>query len=310
MDQVKIGKYIAGKRKAAGLTQRQLAEQLGMSDKSVSKWERGVCLPDVSVYEPLCGILGIRINEFLAGEDIPREELPQRAEDNLLQVSADSKRRQRRLKGIIAGLSVLALLAAAVIAAMLWKANRPRDWIAPLAGDSAAWGAIQLLTDHGALLYRFQTAEPYGALSVWCTEYRAGEMVGREKYGLEFMDGEVPQGGKPLRPREVHNAEGMIGLVPDYENEAIRLIIAGNGTKYASDIPAFQDVSRKGGFGTARIQIRKELPIRYGQEQGLAAIVISDHLYADVIEDFENGCGGHEEDPYDLVYYFSFQFER
>ena len=96
MDQIKIGKYIAGKRKAVGLTQKQLAEQLGMSDKSVSKWECGVCLPDVSVYAELCGILGISVNEFLAGEDISRDELPQRAENNLPQVSADSKRRQRR----------------------------------------------------------------------------------------------------------------------------------------------------------------------------------------------------------------------
>ena len=50
MDLVKIGKYIAGKRKALGMTQKQLAEKLNMSDKSVSKWERGICLPDVSVY--------------------------------------------------------------------------------------------------------------------------------------------------------------------------------------------------------------------------------------------------------------------
>ena len=47
MDTVKIGKYIAGKRKALGMTQAQVAEKLGMSDKSVSKWERGICLPDV-----------------------------------------------------------------------------------------------------------------------------------------------------------------------------------------------------------------------------------------------------------------------
>ncbi len=50
MDQVKIGRYISEKRKALGLTQAELAEKLGMSNKSVSKWERGVCLPDVSVY--------------------------------------------------------------------------------------------------------------------------------------------------------------------------------------------------------------------------------------------------------------------
>ena len=54
MDLVKIGKYIAAKRKEKGMTQKQLAEKLGMSDKSVSKWERGICLPDVSVYTDLC----------------------------------------------------------------------------------------------------------------------------------------------------------------------------------------------------------------------------------------------------------------
>jgi len=56
VDLIKIGRYIAGKRKGLGLTQRELAEKLGMSDKSVSKWERGICLPDASdrsLYSPL-----------------------------------------------------------------------------------------------------------------------------------------------------------------------------------------------------------------------------------------------------------------
>lgn len=57
MDLVKIGSYIAEKRKKLGMTQKQLAEKLGKSDKSVSKWERGICLPDVSVYLELCEIL-------------------------------------------------------------------------------------------------------------------------------------------------------------------------------------------------------------------------------------------------------------
>lgn len=75
MDLIKIGKYIAFKRKEQGLTQKQLAEKLNMSDKSVSKWERGICLPDVSVYLELCKILDISIHEFLAGEDIPKEKI-------------------------------------------------------------------------------------------------------------------------------------------------------------------------------------------------------------------------------------------
>lgn len=83
MDLVKIGKYIAGKRKKLGLTQKQLAEKLNMSDKSVSKWERGICLPDVTVYLELCRILGISINEFLAGEDIVEGNVEQKAEETL-----------------------------------------------------------------------------------------------------------------------------------------------------------------------------------------------------------------------------------
>ena len=104
MDLVKIGKYIAEKRKALGLTQRQVAEKLGMSDKSVSKWERGICLPDVSVYSPLCEILGISLNEFLAGEDIGHDDLQQKSENNLLQVTTDGKRRQKTLRRIIGSL--------------------------------------------------------------------------------------------------------------------------------------------------------------------------------------------------------------
>ena len=78
MDQIKTGKYIAGKRRALGITQEQLAEKLGKSQKAVSKWERGVCLPDVYVYAELCDTLGITLNEFFAGEDIEQAEMAER----------------------------------------------------------------------------------------------------------------------------------------------------------------------------------------------------------------------------------------
>ena len=115
MDLIKIGKYIAEKRKALGLTQKQLAEQLGMSDKSVSKWERGICLPDVSVYMELCGILGISMNEFLAGEDISEENIVKIAEDNLIQVAKDSKAKQKNLKVIIAVMLLITVLTVSVL---------------------------------------------------------------------------------------------------------------------------------------------------------------------------------------------------
>ncbi len=115
MDLIRIGKYIAGKRKDHGLTQRQLAEKLGMSDKSVSKWERGICLPDVSVYSDLCQILGISINEFLAGEDIVHEDLIQKSEENIIGIAAESKRKQSHLKTIIYLLLAIAVLAIRII---------------------------------------------------------------------------------------------------------------------------------------------------------------------------------------------------
>ena len=96
MDQKKIGKYIADKRKALGLTQVQLAEKLNMSNKSVSKWERGVCLPDVSLYSKLCDVLGISLNEFLAGEDLLEKEIIPKSEETIINITTESKKSQRR----------------------------------------------------------------------------------------------------------------------------------------------------------------------------------------------------------------------
>lgn len=84
MNQVKIGKLIAQCRKEKKLTQVELANMLGVTDKSVSKWENGVCLPDVSLYKKLCEILDITLNEFFAGEKIKEENFKEVADNNLL----------------------------------------------------------------------------------------------------------------------------------------------------------------------------------------------------------------------------------
>ena len=64
MDQIKIGRFIAACRKRANLTQLQLADRLGITDKAVSKWERGITMPDTSIMLELCDILGISVNEL------------------------------------------------------------------------------------------------------------------------------------------------------------------------------------------------------------------------------------------------------
>ncbi len=68
MNQIKIGKFIAEERKNKNLTQLDLANILGVSDRSVSKWENGKCLPDISLFEPICNEFNISVSEFLAGE--------------------------------------------------------------------------------------------------------------------------------------------------------------------------------------------------------------------------------------------------
>ena len=68
MNQIKIGRFIAECRKNVSLTQMQLAEKLGITDKAISKWERGLSMPDTAIMLELCDILGISVNELLSGE--------------------------------------------------------------------------------------------------------------------------------------------------------------------------------------------------------------------------------------------------
>lgn len=87
MNQEKIGKYIQEKRKLKKLTQEELAANLGVSTNAVSKWERGLCLMDMSLLKPLSETLDISINEILAGEDIDSKNLLEKSEENIINLS-------------------------------------------------------------------------------------------------------------------------------------------------------------------------------------------------------------------------------
>lgn len=87
MNQDKIGKFIARKRKEKNLTQENLAEKLGISINAVSKWERGICLMDMSLLKPLAGILGVTINGILSGEEISEEDLKNKTDENIINIT-------------------------------------------------------------------------------------------------------------------------------------------------------------------------------------------------------------------------------
>lgn len=90
MDQVKIGKYIAFLRRQAGLTQEKLGQKLGVTNKTVSRWENGNYMPDIETLELLAKEFHISINDLLTGEKIPHEDIPQKAGENMIAAAAAS----------------------------------------------------------------------------------------------------------------------------------------------------------------------------------------------------------------------------
>ena len=122
MDQIKIGKFIAERRKKVNLTQAQLAEKLLITDKAVSKWERGLALPDSSIMLELCGILGITVNELLTGEELKMENNNEKSEQLLLDMAKELEEKNKtvwRAMWIIMIVSMVALLASLAIAAFV-----------------------------------------------------------------------------------------------------------------------------------------------------------------------------------------------
>ena len=131
MDQVKIGKFIAEKRREQGLTQAQLAEALGITDRAVSKWETGKSLPDASIMLELCKLLGITVNDLLNGEVVSMEKYNAAMEKNLLEMVRQKEEKDRQLlktEVVIGVISVLFLLAMITVGAFFMKLGQPK-WI-------------------------------------------------------------------------------------------------------------------------------------------------------------------------------------
>lgn len=97
MDQIKIGKFIAQMRKEQSYTQRQLADILGISDKTVSKWETGNGLPEVSLMLPLCNSLHINVNELLSGERLADSEYKNKAEENMMKLIEEREESKKKI---------------------------------------------------------------------------------------------------------------------------------------------------------------------------------------------------------------------
>ena len=296
MDLIKIGTYIAGKRKALGMTQKQLAEQLGMSDKSVSKWERGICLPDVALYAELCQILGISINEFFAGEDIAKEDLMQKSEENIIGVAKESKQKQKRLRSMLCLVLAVSVLVLSAVGIILYRSNGPQNVIAPVDQESVEMKTVELLSGvDGAFMYQYVTTDSYASLKIFVSEYRSGKLIQKEPVLLGYEEIGSPKHGTVL-------------IVPDFDHFAVKIIMADDASKFSTEIPILEGVEDRAYYGRSASKITRKTDIIYNEEQPLVALVYGKNQVRSIdLHDVTNGISEALAEN-DYVYYFSFEF--
>ena len=142
MDQIKTGKFIAFLRKEKGLTQIALADRLDISDKTISKWERGAGLPDVSLMLPLCEILEISVNELLSGEKMTDADYKKKAEVTIMNLVQENKENKKRFfQSIVCGIiTIIAVCSLVVIAAYIEMPVAIRIMLIIFAAVTAVFG--------------------------------------------------------------------------------------------------------------------------------------------------------------------------
>ncbi len=276
MDLKKIGQYIATKRKDLGLTQAELAEKLGMSNKSVSKWERGVCLPDVSIYMELCNILGISLNEFIAGEDLTEEKIVEKSEANIVDVAKNEVLKRKKLKKIILALSLIVAIAVGVLCYYLYPVLFPRtNYLEPMPDDSKEVELSKTWFGIGkAYLYNFSIDGTYENVDINLSIYKKGEIIHKETVA-EF-------------PLVAEIKDGFIAIFHDYLDDEAKIMVGGEGISGAIEFDMFEELEEAiGASSQSRYAIAQ---IEHGKEIGLAAFYFEDDILRGyLIESIEKG---------------------
>lgn len=246
----------------------------------------------------LCEILGISINEFLAGEDIDAENVEKKSEDNIIQVTKDSKKKQKNLKSILAVVTTFAVIMVLVLGAVfVHKVMQPKNYITAVDRTSAEMKTAELLSGtDGAYLFNFYSKEEYKTLTIYLSEYQAGELINKSKVADLDYDG-------------LESAKrGVIAVIPDFELFRVKLIIADDYSKCSTDFPILENVENREYYGRSATQVEGEVPIQRDTEQGLMALIYGeDGLEAIPVKEMEQG---NFREKNDYVYYLSFRFEK
>ena len=129
MNQERIGKFIAKCRKDKKMTQSELAEKLGVTDKSIGNWENARCMPDLSLFKPLCDELGITINDLLSGEKIDKDKYQEKFEENIVNTIDYSTKKINKYSNIVGLLFIIFGLFISMSAIMIFPSE-------------SSWGSI------------------------------------------------------------------------------------------------------------------------------------------------------------------------
>ncbi len=129
MNQEKIGKFIAECRKQRKMTQSELGEKLGVTEKSISNWENGRNMPDLSLFKPLCEELNITINELLSGEKLSKEKYQEKFEENIVNTIDYSTKRIHKYRKVVSLILIIFGLFISLSAIMIFPSE-------------SSWGSI------------------------------------------------------------------------------------------------------------------------------------------------------------------------
>ena len=152
MNQEKIGKFIAKCRKDKKMTQSELAEKLGVTDKSIGNWENGRNMPDLSLFKPLCDVLGITINDLLSGEKISKDKYQERFEENIVNTIDYSTKRINKYSNVIGLLLVIFGLFISMSAIMIFPSE-------------SSWGSIYSV--FGVVLFVIDISKLTNKMKMW-----------------------------------------------------------------------------------------------------------------------------------------------
>ena len=152
MNQEKIGKFIADCRKDKKMTQSELAEKLGVTDKSVGNWENGRNMPDLSLFKPLCDELGITINDLLSGEKIKKDHYQEKFEENIVNTIDYSTKKINKYSNVIGLLFVIFGLFISMSAIMIFPSE-------------SSWGSIYSV--FGVVIFVIGISKLLNKIKMW-----------------------------------------------------------------------------------------------------------------------------------------------